>query len=137
MSFLRMKLSSQTLLLRVIYTTFTFLVLFLSITIISYFLLPEGFLKSKNPLQNWETSSNTLLLIFQIFFYNMLSVVIIVFGSFFGQKKEIESNYLSVGYLAFFVLISQNAVVLGTWSFSIVSTPPALFHRIIGSFDLL
>ncbi len=137
MSFLRIKLSSQKLVHRVIYTTFLFLVLFLSITIISYYFLPEGLLKSKNPLHNWENSSNTLLLIFQIFFYNMLSVVVIAIGSLFGQKKEIEANYLSIGYLAFFVMISQNAVVLGTWSFSVVSAAPSLFHRLIGSFDLL
>ncbi len=137
MSFLRTKLSSQKLVHRVIYTTSLFLVLFVSITIISYFFLPEELLKSKNPLHNWENSNNTLLLIFQIFFYNMLSVAVIAIGSLFGQKKELEANYLSVGYLAFFVLISQNAVVLGTWSFSVVSAAPSLFHRLIGSFDLL
>lgn len=137
MNFLHTKLSSQKLVHRVIYTTFLFLVLFVSITIISYFFLPQGLLKSKNPLHNWENSSNTLLLIFQIFFYNMLSVVVIAIGSLFGQKKELEANYLSVGYLAFFVIIIQNAVVLGTWSFSVDRAAPSLFHRLIGSFDLL
>lgn len=132
-----MKLSSYKLVHRLPCAIFLFLIIFISVTIISYFLLPEGLLKNKNPLHSWENSSNTLLLILQIFFYNMLSVVIILFGSFFGQKKETEANYLSIGYLGFFVLIIQNAIVLGTWSFSVVSTAPALFPRIIGSFDLL
>lgn len=116
----REKLSSNSLKERVIFTALLFLVLFFGVTIFSYFLLPEGLLKNKNPLQSWETSSNTFILTLQIFFYNILSVLVIFLGSLFGQKKEQENNYLSVGYIASLGLICVNAVVLGTWSFSVV-----------------
>ncbi len=66
----------------------------------------------------------------------MLSVLVIVLGSLFGQKKELEANYLSIGYLAFFVLICQNGVVLGTWSFSMAGAAVPLLDRIARTFDL-
>jgi hypothetical protein len=105
--------------------------------IISYLLLPEGLLKNKNPLQRWETSSNTVILTMQIFFYNMLSVLVIFLGSLFGQKKEQDKNYLSVGYITFFGMICINAIVVGTWSFSVESEAVPLLHRITRTFDLV
>ncbi|MDF2543133.1 MAG: hypothetical protein K0S47_2851 [Herbinix sp.] len=137
MGFIHKRLSSDSLKERILSTFLLFLILFFGITAISYFVLPEGILKSKNPIQNWETSRNTGILILQIFLYNMLSVLVIGIGSLFGQKREVEVNYLSVGYLAFFMLICQNAVVLGTWSFSMAGTAVPLHSRIIGTFDLM
>jgi hypothetical protein len=134
--FFREKLSSNRLKQRVLFSILLFLVLFFGAVVISYFFLPEGFLKNKNPLQSWETSGNTFVLTLQIFFYNMLSVLVIVLGSLFGSKKESETNYLSVGYLAFFIPICINGVVLGTWSFSIESEAVPLIGRIVGTFDL-
>ncbi|ROR23981.1 hypothetical protein EDD66_112112 [Mobilisporobacter senegalensis] len=136
MSYIRKKLSSNSLQERILFSLMFFLILFFGTTVISYFILPEGFLKNKNPLQSWNTSNNTLILIFQIFFYNMLSVLVIVLGSLFGQKKESETNYLSVGYLAFFMLIFQNGIVLGTWSFSMAGPAVPLLDRIIRTFDI-
>ena len=134
--FFREKLSSNSLKQRIIFSMLLFLVVFFGVTVISYYFLPEGFLKSKNPLQNWETSSNTFSLTLQIFFYNMLSVLVIILGSLFGQKKESQANYLSIGYLAFFTPICINGVVLGTWSFSMAGEAVPLFERIFGTFDL-
>ena len=135
--YLREKLSSDSLKKRLIFTVLLFLILFFGVMIFSYYLLPEGLLKSKNPLQNWETSNNTLILTLQIFFYNMLSVLLIFLSSLFGQKKEQEKNYLSVGYNAFFGLICINGVVLGTWSFSVESESIPLLDRIVRTFDLV
>ena len=134
--FFREKLSSNSLKQRVLFSMLFFLILFLGVVVISYFFLPEGLLKSKNPLQNWETSNNTFTLTLQIFFYNMLSVLVIVLGSLFGQKKEVEANYLSIGYLALFTQFCINGVVLGTWSFSMTSEAIPLLERIVRTFDL-
>jgi hypothetical protein len=131
------KLSSNSLKERICSTAILFLIMFFGVTLISYYLLPEGLLKNKNPLQSWETSDNSLILALQIFFYNLLSVLVIVLGSLFGQKKEWEANYFSVGYLAFFTLICINGIVLGTWSFSVESEPVSLPGRIIRTFDLV
>jgi hypothetical protein len=136
MKYFRRKLSSNILKERIIFTFLLFLVLFFGTVILSYFLLPEGLLKNKNPLQSWETSDNTVLLTLQIFFYNMLSVLAILLASLFGQKKEQEKTYLSVGYTAFFVFILINGIVLGTWSFSVNSAAIPLINRITRTFDL-
>lgn len=134
--YLRKKLSSDSLGERVIFAVLLFLTLFFGVMIISYFFLPEGFLKNKNPLQNWETSKSIFICTLQIFFYNMLSVMGIVVASLFGRKKESEVNYLSVGYVVFFVQIFINGVVVGTWSFSMGGAAVPLFGRIIRTFDL-
>ncbi|BCJ93183.1 hypothetical protein acsn021_07520 [Anaerocolumna cellulosilytica] len=137
MRYISRKLSSNSIKERVIFSLVLLLVLFFGFTVVSYFTLPEEFLKNRNPLQNWETSSNTLVLLLQIFFYNMLSVLVITFGSLFGKKKESELNYLSVGYLVLFTQISINGIVLGTWSFSMGGTSIPLMNRINRTFDIV
>lgn len=136
MKYLREKLSSESLKERICWSVILFLLLFFGVTILSFYLLPEGLLKNKHPLQNWATSGNTIVLTLQIFFYNMLSVLVIFLGSLFGTKKEQEANYFSYGYLAFFTLIFINGVVLGTWSFSVESEPVHLLGRLLRTFDL-
>ena len=136
MKYLHEKLSSNSLKERIFWAVILFLLLFFGVTILSFYLLPEGLLKNRHPLQNWAASDNTIVLALQIFFYNMLSVLVIILGSLFGTKKEGEANYFSYGYLAFYTLICMNAVVLGTWSFSVESEPVNLPGRILRTFDL-
>ena len=137
MRYFRRKLSSNCLRERIIWTFVLFLVIFFGTVMISYFFLPEGLLKNKNPLQSWETSDGILLLALQIFLYNLLSVLIISLASLFAKKKEDEANYLSVGYMAFFTLPSINGIVLGTWSFSVESKAVPLLDRMTNIFDVL
>jgi hypothetical protein len=136
MGFFRKKLSSNSLRERIIWTVVLFFVIFFGIMLISYYFLPEGLLKNKNPMQSWETSESIPLLTLQVFFYNLISVLVISLASLFGNKKANEANYFSVGYLAFFTLISINSIVLGTWSFSVESEAVPLINRITGTFDL-
>lgn len=136
MNYLRQKLSSDRVGVRIIAALILFFILFFGVMTISYYFLPEGLLKNKNPLQNWEASVNTFVLTLQIFFYNQLSVLLILLGSLFAKKKDGEKNYLSVGYTAFFLFISINAIVLGTWSFSVTSEAVPLLGRFTRTFDL-
>ncbi|MDI9497879.1 MAG: hypothetical protein QM270_05260 [Bacillota bacterium] len=136
MKYLRARLSSDSLRDRVLWTSILFLATFIGVVVISYYLLPEGLLKNKNPLQNWAEADSTLLLGLQIFAYNLLSVLVISLASLFGSKKEDEAGYLSTGYAAFFTLVIINSVVLGTWSFSVESEAVPLAERIISTFDL-
>jgi hypothetical protein len=136
-SFFRKNLASENVYLRIATTCFLFVVVFFTITTISYFLLPEGILRSKNPAQNWDTSNNLLASTLQIFLFNQLSVVVILFGNTFSSRKKSEQDYVSLGYLAFFTQISINAVTLGTWSFSVTTEAVPLLDRIIGTFDIL
>lgn len=136
LNFFHEKLSSNRLKQRMLYSVLVFSIIFFGVTVIGYFFLPEGLIKNKNPLQNWETSSNRIILTLQIFFYNMLSVLVIILGSFFGKKEESQVNYLSIGYLALFTQFCINGVVLGTWSFSMGGEAIPLVNRIFRTFDL-
>ena len=92
MGYIRKKLSSNSLRERIVWTAVLFFVLFFGIMLLSYFFLPEGLLKNKNPMQNWDNSDNTLVLALQIFLYNLLSVIIIFLASLFGQKKQVTKT---------------------------------------------
>lgn len=99
--------------------------------------LSDGFLLRKNSIADFKTSDNFYLCAVQIFMYNMISIVITVFGSLFAQKKEGEKYYKSYGYLAFFVFITLNAITLGTWSFTVNTNSVPLMGRIIRTFDII
>ena len=133
----RNKLCSSDLRTRIQITFLIFIILFFGVTVFAYYLLPEGLLKNKNPLQNWEASENINISAIQIFLYNSMSIMVIFLGSLFGRKKESETQYLSLGYQAFFTLITINAIVLGTWSFSVESESLPLITRLLRTFDLL
>lgn len=134
---IREKLSSESLRERIIWTFIMFFIVYFGVVILSYYFLPEGLLRNKNPLQNWEASGGVIELGLKIFLYNLMSVLVILPASLFANKRADESNYLSAGYTAFFTLVCINAVVLGTWSFSVESQAVPLIERIIGSFDLV
>lgn len=137
MRYLREKLSNDSLEERIGWTLILFFVIFFGSVIISYYFLPEGLLKNKNPMQGWDTSDDVLKLTLQIFLYNFLSVLVIFLASLFANKSPGEVNYLSAGYVAFFTLVCINGIVLGTWSFSVESgVVSSLIERIVGIFDL-
>ena len=103
---------------RILWLSILFFIVFFGATILSFYLLPEGFLLRKNGISDFETSENLFLCAVQIFLYNMLSVAFIFFGRAFARKKEGEKAYRSYGQVGFFVFILLNAVTLGTWSFT-------------------
>lgn len=133
--YFRGKLGGESLRDRVFFAFLLFLTLFFGVMSLSHFLLPEGVLKNKNPLQQWEESRDVLVLTIQIFSYNMLSVLFILLGSLFGSKKDSEEHDFSVGYVAFFTQIALNGVVLGTWSFSMAGPAVPLLGRVLRTFD--
>lgn len=137
MKYLREQISSNNLKTRLLYSFIIFLLLFIGTTILSYYILPQGFLKGKLPSGNIETSSSVLISTIQIFIYNFISVVFIFIASLFNQKKEKDENYYSIGYSVFFILITINAITLGTWSFGINTEAPNLINRIIEIFNVV
>ena len=135
-SYFRKNLTSENVYTRIAATYILFMAVFFTITIVSYFLLPEGLLRGKHPAQNWDTSNHLLLSTLQIFLFNQLSVVVILIGNIFSSRKNPEQNFLPIGYLAFFAQISINAVTLGTWSFSVITEAVPLLDRIVRTFDI-
>lgn len=130
-------MTSNNVTLRIITTYIGFLIFFFTFTIVSYYLLPQSLLQNKHPLQNWDTSATLVISSLQILSYNLLSVVVILFANTFSWRRNKEDCFMPLGYLAFFAQITINAVVLGTWSFSIVTEAVPLLYRLIGTFDIL
>lgn len=137
MKIIKEKMSSEKVSERVVCLTISFVVIFFGITILSYFLLPEGFLLKKNSVTDFKTSENFMICAIQIFMYNMISVVFILLGSLVAQKKEGEKGYRSYGYVGFFVFIALNAITLGTWSFTVNRNSIPLTGRILRTFDII
>ena len=133
---IREKLTSDKLFERIITLTIIFLLVFFGVTILSYYLLPEGFLLNKNDGTNFNTSTNIIICTLQIFAWNMISVVAIFIGSLFSKKNNDQQQYLSLSYFVFIVLILFSAITLGTWSFSFKTEPVPLLERIISMFHI-
>ena len=133
---IRKKLTSDKLFERIITLTIIFLLVFFGVTILSYYLLPEGFLLNKNNGTNFNTSTNIIICTLQIFAWNMISVVAIFIGSLFSKKNNDKQQYLSLSYLVFIILILISAITLGTWSFSFNTESVPLLERIISMFHI-
>ncbi|MCI2046867.1 MAG: hypothetical protein LKJ90_04035 [Faecalibacterium sp.] len=129
-------LLSDQLQIRLITTAILFLALFFGVVILSYYLLPEGFLAKKNAVTGFQTSENIWISAIQIFAFNLVSVVFIIIGSLFSKRKNETQKYMGFGYYCFFLLVALNAVTLGTWSFSGNLESVPLMERIVGSFLL-
>ena len=122
---------------RILWLTIVFFIAFFGIIILSYYLLPEGFLLRKNRISDFKTSKNFFLCTAQIFLYNMLSVAFIFFGSMFAKRNEGEKAYRSYGRIGFFVFILLNAITLGTWSFTGNTNSVPLAARLLRTFDIV
>ena len=133
---IRKKLTSDKLFERIITLTIIFLLVFFGVTILSYYLLPEGFLLNKNNGTNFNTSTNIIICTLQIFAWNMISVVAIFIGSLFSKKNNDQQQYLSLSYFVFIVLILLSAITLGTWSFTFKTESVPLLERIISMFHI-
>ena len=133
---IRKKLTSDKLFERIITLTIIFLLVFFGVTILSYYLLPEGFLLNKNNGTNFNTSTNIIICTLQIFAWNMISVAAIFIGSLFSKKNNDQQQYLSLSYFVFIVLIFLSAITLGTWSFSFKTESVPLLERIISMFNI-
>jgi hypothetical protein len=124
------RLSVRIILAVVLYFTF-----FITLTVLSYYLLPEKVLLGKNSLTDFETSTNLFTSTVQIFSFNLLSVVFIVIGNLFAFFNR-DDGFIPSGYLALGLQCATNAITLGTWSFTAASIAPDLPGRLLRVFDL-
>ena len=132
--FIRKKLYSDNVWSRIAMLICIFCFAFFGVTIISYYLLPKGFLSNQSNMKDFETSTSLLVCTLQIFFFNMISVFCILVTSIFSRKKG--EIYVSSGYYCFVLFVIINAITLGTGSFSEVVVDVALFERIISMFHI-
>ena len=133
---IREKLASDKISERILWLTGLWFLLFFGSVVLSFFLLPKGFLKDYTESRDFETSANLLISTVQIFFFNQIAVIAILIGSVFAKKRKEKERYLTLGYYCFFLMIMFNCVVLGTGSFSVNDVGVTLADRIIGMFQI-
>ncbi len=116
----------------------SFLALFFSVAIASHFLLPEGILRGKHPIiANMRLPEGTLAIALQILAYNMMPLSLIVLANLLAQQSRLyPERFIPLGYLAMVTLTVICAMVLGTWSFEVVTEPPTLLARLISTFNI-
>lgn len=97
---MREKLTSDKVHIRILYLSMIFICVFLGLTVLSYFILPEGFLLNQNNSKNFETSSHLIFSTLQIFLFNMISILFVIIGSCFAKKEQEYQFYMSLGTLS-------------------------------------
>lgn len=91
---IRNKLTSKNVYIRILWFAVLFLVIFFGATIVSHYILPEGFLKNANTTRDFDISSNIWLAALKIFSFNLISVIVIMIGSIFAKKNNENEEYL-------------------------------------------
>jgi hypothetical protein len=116
---------------------FSFLI-FISVTILSYFLLPYAFFRGIHPIiSRLEFSPNIWILTLQIFGYNLIATSLIIGANLIAQKFRIlNKKFIPMGYISFTGLTIMVALYLGTWSFEVVTEAPPLYLRLVSTFDV-
>ena len=129
-------LVSERIFVRVITAIVVFFTIFYVLTILSYYLLPPGFLLGKNSVMDWETSKNLFTSTLQILSYNLMSVSVIVLGNLVAFSNR-NNGFIPCGYLGLGAQFATNAITLGTWSFTEVSiVAPDLLDRLLRTVDV-
>ena len=116
----------------------SFFLLFVPGTALSFYLLPEGVLRGRHPIISaLEFSSDLWTCTLQIFGYNLMPTFLIIGANLLAQQSRLSrTKYVPIGYTAFWGLTVLFAVVLGTWSFEVVTAAPPLFRRFVRFFDV-
>jgi len=116
----------------------SFFALFEPVTVLSFYLLPQGVLTGKHPIiSQLRFSPNLWVSTLQIFGYNLLPTLLIIGANLLAQQSRLsEEKYVPIGYTAFWGLTIFFAVVVGTWSFDVISTAPPLHCRLVRILDV-
>jgi uncharacterized membrane protein SpoIIM required for sporulation len=115
----------------------SFFLLFVSVSVLSYFLLPEGILRGKDPIvRRLNLSSNVWVSTLQIFGANLSAVFVIIVGNLFAHHFS-KNRSLPLGYFAFWWITVKSALYLGTWSQEVITVAPPLYVRFLRFFDIV
>lgn len=131
-----MKQNKANLPYRIARTVSFFVLWFFVVSIISYFALPEGILRSSNEAKDIAEQASFWPLAMSILIRNMFPALGLCIGCLVSiQIKKVNYPF---AYLGLFTMFSINGVTLGTWSFSqAASAAPPLWDRMVRSFDLI
>jgi hypothetical protein len=117
----------------------SFFILYVAATVISFYLLPEGLLRGKHPIiRSLEFGPDLWASALLIFGYNLIPTFLILGASLLAQQSKFsEERFVPIGYSAFWGLAVLFGVVVGSWSFELVTPAPPLIHRFVRLFDVL
>lgn len=117
----------------------SFFLLYALVTVLSYYLLPEGVLRGKHPIiSRFQFSPNVWVSTLQIFGYNLIPATLIIAGNLLAQQSRlVQERFVPIGYMAFWGLTIVFAVITGSWSFDVVTAAPPLHYRFGRMFDIL
>jgi hypothetical protein len=117
----------------------SFFTLFVPVTVLSFYLLPEGILRGKHPIISaLRFSPNLWISTLQIFGYNLIPTFLIIGANLLAQQSRLSGEkYVPMGYTAFWGLTVLFAVVVGTWSFGVITAAPPLLRRFARLFDVV
>jgi len=116
----------------------SYILIFIPVVVLSYFLLPDKILRGKHPLVSaLELSPNLWTSTLQIFGYNLIPMSLIIVTNLLAQKSRISKDrFVPIGYIAFWGITFFCGLILGTWSFEVISEAPPLYLRLIRGFDI-
>jgi len=123
---------------RIGWMALTFFAIYVPVTIVSFYLLPEGVLRGKHPIiSRLHFSPTVWVCALQIFAYNLVPTGLIVTGNLLAQQSRlVKHRYVPIGYTAFWGLTALFAVITGSWSFDVVATAPPLLERFTRLLDI-
>jgi hypothetical protein len=117
----------------------SFFLLYLLVTAMSYFLLPEGILRGKHPIiSRLRFSPNVWVSTLQVFGYNLIPTSLIIASNLLAQRSRlVRERFVPIGYTAFWGLTTLFGVTTGSWSFDVIAAAPPLLCRVVRVFDML
>jgi hypothetical protein len=123
---------------RIVWMYVSFFVLLVLVTVLSYFLLPEGILRGKHPLISaLELSPNLGVSTLQVFGYNLFFTLLVIGANLIARQSRLSTERsVPLGYLAFWGITVTSGLYIGTWSQEVISLAPPLCHRLLRIFDI-
>jgi hypothetical protein len=124
---------------RVLWMYASFFLLLIPVTVLSYYLLPEGILRGRHPLISaLELSPVLWVCVLQIFGYNLVFTLLVVGANLIARQSRLSpGRFIPMGYLAFWGITVTAALYIGTWSQEVVSASPPLHQRLLRLFDVV
>ena len=114
-----------------------FVLLFLIVSVASFYFLPEGILKEVNVDKDVSDNTSFLMNVFSVLTRN----VIVVFFFCIGNLVAIRTSRFTVpmGYFGVGLMIIVNGITLGTWSFSARNDgrPSSVIDILMHNFDVV
>ncbi|HEY8531906.1 MAG TPA: hypothetical protein VIL08_06625 [Limnochorda sp.] len=117
----------------------SFFVFFFLSVIVSFLVLPEGFLRGKHPIiRSLELSPVVWIAALQIFAYNLMPTAVVAWGNLYvAPSRLVGGRLMPQGYLALWALALYTGAILGSWSFELVTAPgPPLWLRMLRMLDI-